>query len=68
MNDLKGSLRDTMPKGIAAFRIPITRLEGKAKLSQNKPIAERMRVMEKFQAQGDTAIALAMKEYVEKVS
>jgi transcriptional regulator len=68
MNDLKPSLRDTMPKGVAAFRIAITRLEGKAKLSQNKTVAERVRVMEQFRASGESALADAMKQYVENVS
>ena len=67
MTELKGNLRETLPKGVAAFRMEITRLEGKAKLSQNKPVAERLRVMDQFRAKGETALADAMKEYVEIV-
>ena len=33
-----------LPRGIVTFRLPIARIEGKAKLSQNKPRAERERV------------------------
>lgn len=65
MDEMKGNLRETMPKGVVAFRMPITRLEGKAKLSQNKPVAERKRVADAFRARGEIAIAEAMKPYLE---
>jgi transcriptional regulator len=37
-----------MVKGIVAFEIPITRLEGKFKLSQNRPPADQRRVMDRL--------------------
>jgi transcriptional regulator len=38
------SFRRTMLAGIAAFRIPISRIEGKFKISQNRDPAERRNV------------------------
>ncbi|HLE43465.1 MAG TPA: FMN-binding negative transcriptional regulator [Methylomirabilota bacterium] len=42
-----------MLKGIVAFEIPIDRLEGKAKLSQNRTTADRARVRAALEAAGD---------------
>ncbi len=42
-----------MLKGIVAFEIPIDRLEGKAKLSQNRTAADRARVRAALEAAGD---------------
>ena len=44
--DLPADYMDTMMKAIVAFEIPITRLEGKYKLSQNRSHEDQMRVME----------------------
>jgi transcriptional regulator len=43
-NDLPISYRISMTSGIVGFRIPITKIEGKFKLSQNRPKADRRRV------------------------
>lgn len=49
-----------MVRGIVAFEIPIDRLEGKAKLSQNRSAADRDHVREELKASGDPlAVALA---------
>ena len=49
-----------MRRGIVAFEIPVGRLEAKAKLSQNKPEADRRRVVEALEPAGDSqARALA---------
>ena len=40
---------------VLAFRLPIERLEGKFKLSQNRPPADRARVMGEFQKGGSDA-------------
>jgi transcriptional regulator len=45
--------RRTMLAGIVGFRIPIARIEGKFKLSQNRPEADRMSV-EAAHAAGDS--------------
>ncbi len=42
-----------MMRGTVAFEIEITRLEGKFKLSQNRPVGDRARVVEQLEQQGD---------------
>ncbi|MBN9486767.1 MAG: FMN-binding negative transcriptional regulator [Alphaproteobacteria bacterium] len=52
-------------RGIVAFRMPITRIEPKAKLSQNRDLEDRHRVIAKFEAsdsQDAQAVALWMKK------
>lgn len=56
-----------MMQGIVCFTIGITRLEGKFKLSQNRPMADRHRVVEALQASGDPeggAVAALMQQRV----
>jgi transcriptional regulator len=43
-NELPESFRHSMLHGIVGFRIPLTRVEGKFKLSQNRPDADRRNV------------------------
>ncbi len=43
-NELSAKYRDGMMNGIVAFEMPVTRLEGKAKLSQNRSHADQQRV------------------------
>lgn len=52
-------------RGIVAFRIPLTRIEAKAKLSQNRELEDRHRVIAKLEAsdsQEAQATALWMKK------
>lgn len=42
-----------MMRGTVAFEIEVTRLEGKFKLSQNRPVGDRTRVVEQLEQQGD---------------
>jgi transcriptional regulator len=44
MDGLPAAYLESMMRGIVAFEIPIDRLEGKAKLSQNRPADDRARV------------------------
>jgi len=44
---------DKMMRAIVGFAIPITRLEGKYKLSQNRPLEDQQRVVEALYQQGD---------------
>ncbi|MDH3601603.1 MAG: FMN-binding negative transcriptional regulator [Candidatus Tectomicrobia bacterium] len=44
---------DKMMRAIVGFSIPITRLEGKYKLSQNRPLEDQQRVVEALHEQGD---------------
>ncbi len=56
---------ERLAKQIVAFRIPITRLEGKWKLNQNRPADQRQRVIEQLNRQGDenaTEIANLMRQ------
>jgi transcriptional regulator len=53
-----------MIQGIAAFEIEVTRLEGKAKLSQNRKPADRAAALAGLAAQpdeGSRAVAAAMR-------
>jgi len=51
---------DRMLKQIVAFRIPITRLEGKWKLNQNRPAEQRQRVIDVLsQRQDENSQAVA---------
>lgn len=47
--------RAGMLRGIVGFEVPVTRLEGKAKLSQNKTAAERTRIANALAASDDEA-------------
>jgi transcriptional regulator len=53
MDGLPDSYVEGMMRGIVAFEIPIDRLEGKAKLSQNRPPADRARVRAALGAEAD---------------
>jgi transcriptional regulator len=46
-----------MQRAIVAFELPIERLEGKAKLSQNKSAADRAGVVAGLRESGDAAAA-----------
>lgn len=43
--DIEASYIDHLVRGIVGFEMPIDRMEGKFKLSQNRPIGDRGRVM-----------------------
>lgn len=49
---IRGQLR-----GIVGFRMPIARLQGKRKMSQNRPLADRVGVAEGLRQQGRDAVA-----------
>ncbi|MBI1212667.1 MAG: FMN-binding negative transcriptional regulator [Alphaproteobacteria bacterium] len=66
MNELKENLREMLPQQVVAFRLPIARIEGKAKLSQNKPRSERERVIEELRAAGETKLARRMEDELVK--
>jgi transcriptional regulator len=52
MDGLPDGLAAGMTRGIVAFEISIERLEGKAKLSQNKSVKDRQNAAEKLEALG----------------
>jgi transcriptional regulator len=53
MDSLSATYLEGMMRGIVAFEIPIDRLEGKAKLSQNRSAADRARVRAALAAEDD---------------
>jgi transcriptional regulator len=65
--ELKPEIAGTMPRGVVTFRMEITKIEGKAKLSQNKPREERVRVIEGLQAAGEAKVAALMSRELDKV-
>jgi transcriptional regulator len=67
VDELKPQMQESLPRGIVTFRMEITRIEGKAKLSQNKPAPERARVIEGLKAAGETKLVALMQAAVEKV-
>ncbi len=65
MQDLPEPYLQGMLKGIIGVDIAVTRLEGKYKLSQNRPAADRPRVIAALETRGDAdaaAIAELMRE------
>jgi transcriptional regulator len=64
--ELKDNLREMLPQQVIPFRLEIVRIEGKAKLSQNKPRAERERVIEGLKAAGEAKLVAAMQKGLEK--
>ena len=67
IDELEPQMRETLPRGIVAFRMAITRIEGKAKLSQNKPREERVRVIEGLRAAGEVKLVALMQREMDRV-
>ena len=53
IDSLSSEFRDAQMRGIVAFEIPITRLQGKVKLNQNKPEADRLGAAAGLRATGE---------------
>lgn len=65
MADQPADYLATMLKGIVGFEIAVTRLEGKYKLSQNRPAGDRPRVIAALEQRGDEearAVARLMRD------
>jgi len=65
MQDLPAAYVENMLKGIIGLDIAVTRLEGKYKLSQNRPAADRLGVIAALEAQRDPesqAVARLMRD------
>jgi transcriptional regulator len=65
--ELQASMQESMPRGIVAFRMEIAKIEGKAKLSQNKPRVERERVIAGLKAAGETRVSALMSQELDRV-
>lgn len=53
---MDGAYRDNMLKGIVAFEMAVARLEGKAKLSQNRSRIDQAAVAQSFLVSGDPGV------------
>lgn len=65
MQDQPEKFLDGMLNGIVGFEIAVTRLDGKFKLSQNRPAADRPRIIAALEARDDAdshGVARLMKE------
>jgi transcriptional regulator len=68
--ELPDGYLQSMMQGIVGFTMPITRLEGKYKLSQNRSLEDQQRVAAALQAQDDalsTAVAALMDQRIESI-
>jgi len=61
MGDSAPEFIDSMLQAIVGIEIAITAMEGKAKLSQNKEVADRIRAAEMLESKGEGALAHAMR-------
>jgi predicted FMN-binding regulatory protein PaiB len=57
VTDAPASFIDARIDGIVGLEIDIRRIEGKWKVSQNRPEADRSRVADGFEASGDASMA-----------
>jgi transcriptional regulator len=62
MSELPAEYVATMLKAIVGFEIQVERLEGKFKLSQNRP-AETQRVIAQLEARAEPELARLMREH-----
>jgi transcriptional regulator len=53
MQDLPEPYVQSMVKGIVGIELAVTRLEGKFKLSQNRPAGDRPRIVAALERRGD---------------
>jgi transcriptional regulator len=67
VQELTPQLRETLPRGVVTFRMEIAKIEGKAKLSQNKPREERVRVIEGLKAAGEAKVAALMAKELDTI-
>jgi len=67
VSDAPGDFVDGMLKGIVGLELPITRLEGKWKMSQNRPAADQQGAIVGLEATGrppEQAVAEVMRSYL----
>jgi transcriptional regulator len=69
LKDVDSKYIDGLTKGIVAFKIPITKIEAKAKLSQNHPVERQelvIKQLEKTSVHDNLQVAALMKENLQK--
>ena len=67
--ELPADYREKMVAGVVAFEIDISRIEGKYKLSQNRPAGDRPRVIEALERIGSddaAGVARLMREDLDR--
>jgi transcriptional regulator len=57
VTDAPADFTEVMLKGIVGFSLPIVRLEGKWKMSQNRPAQDRSGVVDGLQEEGREDVA-----------
>ncbi len=62
MGDLNAQKLEQLLDALVVFQMPITSLEGKWKLSQNREAADKAAFIEAVEARGDVELAEAMKQ------
>ncbi len=62
ITDIEEKKRAKLEASIQVFEFEIERLDGKAKLSQNKPVEERLRIADALNERGEHAVAYHMVE------
>ena len=60
MSDAPDDFIQGMLRGIVGIALPIARLEGKVKMSQNRPAADQAGVIEGLRRDGQDALAQAV--------
>jgi transcriptional regulator len=66
IDDQPDGFVDGLVKAIVGFELEVERLEGKFKLSQNRPGNDARRVVEALEQAGETALAALMREHPRK--
>jgi len=66
ITNLEAKKRAMLEAAVMPFELAITRIEGTAKLSQNMPIEERMRIADALNERGESSMAYHMVETREK--
>lgn len=66
IEDQPAGFVDGLVKAIVGFELEVERLEGKFKLSQNRPGNDALRVVEALEREGETALAALMREHPRK--
>ncbi|MCE7999475.1 MAG: FMN-binding negative transcriptional regulator [Rhodobiaceae bacterium] len=62
IGDLDGQKLEQLLEALVVFRMPVTSLEGKWKLSQNRAPADKAAFIDAVEARGDIELAAAMKQ------
>lgn len=62
MGDLDAQKLEQLLEALVVFRMPVTSLEGKWKLSQNREPADKATFIDAVEARGDAELAAAMKQ------